>query len=510
VVRFIEYEDKEPDLNQYDLVMKTVAFMVKPCTYTTLTTMVAFLSLIVSGIRPVIDFGWMMTVAVGLALLLGFFILPAGLLLLGRNKQERNDEQGVKITEYFAKVTERKSLAINVAFAVILLFSISGVLQLKVENRFIDYFHESTEIFQGMLVIDQQLGGTLPLDVILFSEENTLKSAGDSVVGAASELQAADDDFDDDFFADEQEAFAVDESDKVSYWFTKQGMEEIQQVHEFLDKYPETGKVLSLATLYQVMKDVSGGSVDDIQLALIKHNATDAIGDSLIEPYLSDDGVQTRLTVRVKETSQSLDRSDLLQQVDDFLQNDMGLSADRYAVSGMLVMYNNMLQSLYRSQIATLAAVFVAIMVMFAILFRSLKIALLAILPNVLAALFVLGGMGWMGIALDIMTITIAAITVGIGVDDTIHYIHRFKREFELDENYIAAMHRSHQSIGKAMFYTSVTIIMGFSILALSNFTPSIYFGLLTGVAMFAALMGALVLLPHLLLMFKPFGPAAK
>jgi len=144
-------------------------------------------------------------------------------------------------------------------------------------------------------------------------------------------------------------------------------------------------------------------------------------------------------------------------------------------------------------------------MLMFAVLFRSISISLIAMVPNALAAATVLGVMGLAGIPLDIMTITIAAITVGMGVDNSIHYIHRFRHELQWDGNYIAAMHRSHQTIGRALTYTAVTVIMGFSILALSNFIPSIYFGLLTSLAMAAAMLGSLTLLPALILLFKPF-----
>ncbi|MGJ8687030.1 MAG: MMPL family transporter, partial [Spongiibacteraceae bacterium] len=211
--------------------------------------------------------------------------------------------------------------------------------------------------------------------------------------------------------------------------------------------------------------------------------------------------------VRVKETSRTLQRDALLHEVRRHLVEDLGFEPEQVHLTGMLVLYNNMLQSLFTSQILTLSVVFVAILAMFIILFRSLSLALIALTPNLLAAGAVLGGMGLAGIPLDMMTITIAAITVGIGVDDTIHYVHRYIAEFKLDQNYKAAMYRSHGSIGKAMYYTSVIIIFGFSILTLSNFTPSIYFGLLTGLAMLAALTGAMLLLPKLILMVKPLGP---
>ena len=506
VVRFVEYEKEDPQMDQYTLVIKTMRYMVKPCTYTTLTTMVAFLSLIASGIRPVIDFGWMMTIAVATALTLSFFVLPAGLLLLPRRYHEKDDSATLNFTQKFAVFTEKYALSVKVLTTAIFLFSVAGIAQLKVENRFIDYFHKSTEIYQGMLKIDEELGGTLPLDVIINHEEQA------AVVQVAKKPAApVEDDFfgGDEFFAGEGDDFAATASDSpyaLSYWFSRSGMQEVQKVHQYLDGLGDTGKILSLATLYEVVQDVAGGNVDDIQLALIKENLSPDIEKALVKPYLSADGKQTRISIRVMETSRSLNRAQMLKDIDRFLHEEMGYKTGQYQLTGMMVLYNNMLQSLFSSQITTLGAVFIAIMLMFALLFRSFWVSLIAIAPNVLAALFVLGCMGWLSIPLDIMTITIAAITVGIGVDDTIHYIHRFKKEFVKDRDYIATMYRCHGSIGRAMYYTSVTIIVGFSILALSNFTPSIYFGLLTGLAMFAALIGALVLLPYLLVTFKPLG----
>ena len=507
VVRFVEYEKAEPDLDQFRLVMKTMAFMIKPCTYTTLTTMVAFASLVVSDIRPVIDFGWMMTVAVALALTLGFFLLPAGLMLLPRRTHESDDKVTSNFTRRFARFTEHRGRWLTVIAAAVVVFSITGISRLEVENRFIDYFNENTEIYQGMLEIDAELGGTLPLDVVINHRPHITGFVPAESSGAATENGDFADDFDDDFFGDDLgDDFASDgEAYELSYWFTRQGMLEIKRIHDHLDSLDETGKILSLATIYDVMTDLVGGSVDDIQLALMKENLTSDIDEALLRPFLSDDGNQTRISIRVMETSRDLNRSQMLEDVARFLEEEMGYEEQDYQLTGMMVMYSNMLESLFSSQIATLGFVFVAIMFMFGILFRSLRISLLAIVPNILAAGFILGGMGWVGIPLDIMTITIAAITIGIGVDDTIHYIHRFRRELVKDGDYIAAMYRSHASIGMAMFYTSVTIIVGFSILALSNFTPSIYFGLLTGCAMFAALMGALLLLPHLLISAKPF-----
>lgn len=508
VVRYRELLSERSDLSQRELVRQTAYLMAKPCIYTALTTVVAFASLVFSGIRPVIDFGWMMTIGVSVALALAFIILPTTMSLLKKPDMSSARENAESTTVHFAAFTEKHGKLILVASTLLTVLSIWGITRLEVENRFIDYFHESTEIYQGMEVIDAKLGGTIPLVVIIDPPKEEQKTAAPAVsvaVDSASQQVDADiefgggfDDFEDDF-GDEA---SVD----ASYWFNRAGLARIEEVHDYLDSLGETGKVLSIATFYKLLRQLTSG-IDDIQLALIQQKLPDGIGDILVKPYLNEELDQIRISVRVMETSHTLKRDQLLKDIRHHLVDELGFEAGQVHLSGMLVLYNNMLQSLYKSQILTLGVVFVAIVLMFLVLFRSISIALIAITPNLLAAGIVLGGMGLVGIPLDIMTVTIAAITVGIAVDDTIHYVHRFQAEFPRDRNYIATMYRCHRSIGQAMYYTSITIIIGFSILALSNFNPSIFFGLLTGVAMFAALLGALLLLPQLMITFKPLGP---
>lgn len=521
VVRYRELRLQSPQDTQYQLVLATVQRMAIPCLYTTLTTAVAFVSLVVSGLRPVIDFGWMMTLGLAVALALGFVILPCLLVLLPKGKPEEAGQQRYALTLYFARATQARGGLILVVAGILLLVSGYGISRLQVENRFIDYFHESTEIYQGMELLDAQLGGTIPLDIIIDPEPPAELSFATPVAArddAAQGTPVAADPWADDPFGDEfaddgfDDEFSVDgeESFQPSDWFTVRGMDKLAAVHNYLESLPETGKVLSLATTYAVVKQLLGEDVGDVELALVQKSLPEEIRELVISPYFNEDRDEARISLRVKETSKELRRDEFLQRVHAHLVNELGIAEDRLHFTSMLVLYNNVLQSLFTSQILTLGAVFLAIMLMFLLLFRSLTLALLAIAPNLLAAGIVLGGMGWVGIPLDIMTITIAAIVVGIGVDHAIHYVHRFQREFPRDRNYTATMFRCHQSIGKAMYYTSITVIAGFSILTLSNFTPSIYFGLLTGLAMFASIIGSLMLLPQLLITFKPLGPEGE
>lgn len=519
LVRYREYHKEMPDAPQAQLVMNTVAFMARPCLYTTMTTMVAFVSLVVSDIRPVIDFGWMMTIGLALSLMLSFIIIPAGLMLLSKGEPKVKEDKSAAFTTLFSKFTERHSTAVLWLSLLVACVSFYGIRQLEVENRFIDYFHESTEIYQGMSIIDKNLGGTITLDIILDAPDQSADfgvgvSSEDDPFAEADVLDEPDPFADPDPFGEEDPFGEADpfseQSDQSqsanSYWFTVAGLEEIRGLHEYLDSLPEIGKVQSLATAYEVASDVNGSALNDFELALIKKSLPDEINNVLVAPYLSDEANQTRITLRAMETSPELKRAELLAKIENYALNDLGFAPEQVHFSGLLVLYNNMLQSLFTSQIVTLGAVFIGIMIMFVVLFRSVTLAVIAIIPNLLAASVVLGGMGIAGVPLDMMTITIAAITVGIGVDDTIHYIHRFKSEFAVDGDYIASMHRSHASIGRAMFYTSVIIVLGFSILALSKFIPTIYFGVLTGFAMLAAILAALTLLPRLILLVKPLG----
>ena len=533
VVRYRELLRTHPEWDQRQLVVTTVRLIAIPCVYMALTTAVAFLSLISSGIRPVINFGWMMTVGILVAFLMTFVLFPALLMLIGKDHQSGEVEGGGPVPRLLANFTLANGRLIILLAIAIACFTLVGISRLIVENSFIDYFDKETEIYQGMTVIDQRLGGTTPLEVIVVFGDQTIPPAQPTASSPKVD-QAEDsvDDFSDPFtdpFSDDGGGDFVDENfltmddgsvgsfeddfvgidDPDKYWYTTDKVERIKKLHTYLDDLPETGKVLSLATMMEIAEEFNDGqALTNIQLALLYTVIPQEFRAIVVDPYVSVADNQARLNVRILDSRAGLQRDLLLKQIERDAVELLGFAPGEVRLTGMMVLYNNMLQSLFQSQILTLGGVFIGIMLMFLILFRSLKLALIAMVPNLLAAMLVLGMMGWLGIPLDIMTITIASITIGIAVDNTIHYIVRFKSEFAHDGNYIEALKRSHNSIGKAIFYTSVTIIMGFSILALSNFKPTIYFGLLTAFAMAVALLGALTLLPRLIVIFKPFSTA--
>lgn len=485
------------------LLRHAVLSMFRPCLYTALTTAVAFGSLLVSGILPIITFGWMMMMGVATALIVAFTIFPSIMSLLKKDESKISSDLKLNLTGALATLTDKLKTNVLVIYALILAFSVAGLSMLRVENSFIDYFRESTEIYQGMQLFDDKLGGTLSFDV---------------VVDLADESGGFDDGFDDGFSDDFDDGFSDgfddgfgDSGNDDAYWFTAPKMQQIKAIHEYLDNDSQTGKVLSFGAIVQLAEILNGNQeVDGFLWAILYNRIPEALMTTVLTPFVSIEDNQTRFNVRVIESAPDLNRNELLQRIEAGVEEEFGFSDEQVRLTGILVMYNNVLQSLFQSQILTIGVVMFAIMLMFLTLFRSLYIAVLCIIPNAIAAALVLGIMGWLNIPLDIMTITIAAISVGIGVDNTIHYMHRFKREFPRIGNYRQTMFFCHNSIGRAMYFTSMTIVAGFSILALSNFIPTIVFGLLTSFAMLVALTGSLTLLPQLLITFKPLGPETE
>jgi predicted RND superfamily exporter protein len=493
IVRYRILIEQHPQADQKTLVLDTMRIMAKPSFYTAITTIVAFGSLIVSDIRPVVDFGWMMTIGIAFAFVLNFIYFPAILTFLRPERVNPHADLTKRFTLNIAAFTVTHAKPIIVASVALALLGAMGISRLEVENRFIDHFKSTTEIYQGMELIDRELGGTIPLEFVL--------DAGEDAYASRQEFQESEELFDDPF-AEEGE------SDEMNYWFNGDTLEKIEEIHDYLDQIPEIGKVLSVATGVKVFKQLNEGEMpEDYELALLRKHLPDNVKETLLDPYLAPDANHTRITMRLIESAPTLKRKALINQIKTYLVDEQNLSEEQVHPTGLAVLYNNLLQSLYTSQILTLGAVFIAILGMFAILFRNVSLSILAVIPNLLAAGLVLGLMGWLGIPLDLMTITIAAITIGIGVDDTIHYVHRFQVKFGTNPHYRETVKACHGSVGRAMYYTSLTITAGFSILALSSFIPTIYFGLLAGFAMLVALLSNLTLLPALLLLFKPLGP---
>ena len=494
-VKYRELYFINTDINQKQLLIETLSSMAKPCFYTVATTIVGFSSLVFSGLLPVINFGWMMSIGIIISLISSFILFPILQIHLNKVKPNVSFEKMFPLPEIFSRVSNFIGKKIIFIALIILFFGVIGIFQLRVENSFIDYFKNNSEIYKGMKLIDQKLGGTTLLDITVDLEEEL-----------SEEIYVDEDSIfeDDEFDFLEEDSESMNSSNQL--FFTSSKMELISIIHDYLNDQPEIGKVMSFATLLKVGKELNNKKeLDIIQLALLYSELPDKYKKIIVSPYLSIENNQAKFSLRIKDSMPSLRRNELIDRLKIEIPNIANISKERVHFSNVLILYNNMLQSLFKSQILTLGTVIILLFIMFLLLFKSFKTSLIALFPNIISISLVLGFMGWFKIPLDMMTITIAAISMGIAVDNTIHYIYRFRNELIKDNNYSLSMHRTHMSIGFAMYYTSVTIIVGFCILIFSNFIPSIYFGILTSIAMLMALLSSLILLPQLLILFKPF-----
>jgi len=461
--------------------------MFLPCFFAALTTAVAFLSLLLGDLKPVIEFGKMMAFGISIAFIFTFSFLPSSLSLIKNNKSK--DYLSLhKITNKILAISKKYSTYVYLTFSVVFCVLIFGTTKLVVENRFIDYFDEETEIYQGMLEIDQNLGGTATLDIII--KEPSFIVSDDLI---------EDEFFDDSLFDDEA-------SSASGYWWNVYSLAELEEIHDYLDSLPEIGKVLSVASGIKLARLINDGEdLNDLELALLRSVLPEDIRETLLYSYINKDDSVVRISTRVNESAKNLNRNELLEKINNDLITKFNLSEDRFEITGLAVLYNNMLQSLFQSQIGSLLLVFSVIAFMLLLIFKSFKIMIIGLIPNIFVASSVVGILGLLKIPLDIMTITVAAISVGMAVDNTIHYIYRYKKEIKTTHSIDMALQNAHTTTGRAIFYTAATIATGFSILSLSNFFPTQLFGIFTALAMLIAFISSLSLLPNLLVKFKVF-----
>ena len=493
IVRYKELLRENPNESQENLAMQSVLSMGKPSLFVVLTTIAGFSSLVFSGILPVINFGWMMSGGIVVSLVITYLIFPIILLFLKKKEFQIPIKGEVIFTSKVANIAYGYKKSILFLTILVMLFSISGSMKLRVENSFIDYFKKDTHIYQGMSLIDKKLGGTTPLDVILTFKEGSEEIKDVKVLNSNEDAEL-------DSFMDE---FQEQDGDKEQYWFTQNKMRKIKEVHVYLESLDAVGKVLSLSTAGEVLKVLNDNKeADGLTLALMYKKLPLEYKKIILSPYVDIENNQVRISTRIIDSMPELKRDELIKKIDYDLNNMLNKEFEEHKISNLLVMYNNMLQSLYYSQIKTIGIVVLILFLMFLILFRSIKVAFIAMIANIVPVGVVFGFMGWMNIPLDMMTITIAAISLGIAVDDTIHYIYRYSLLYSKSKDATASIYSAHKSIGSAMFYTSTIIMVGFSVLLFSNFYPTIYFGLLTMIAMFMAIVADLLLLPALILLF--------
>jgi predicted RND superfamily exporter protein len=484
IQRYKQFQNLYPKKTETQLTQLTANGIFQSILYGVFITIIGFLSFIFCDIRPVIDFGYMMSVGLIISMLVTMILLPSLIIQFKPKIVKKDQSKDSKFFKNLAHFAINQKLLIIFSSAGILLASFYGSSKITVENSFINYFNKDTEIYKGMKLIDEKLGGTTPLEIIVkFKDTSSKKDASD------------------DFF----ETSNSDEF-KDSYWFTNFRTETIANIHKYLESLPEIGKVLSFYSVIQMGEKINDNKkLGSLEMAILYSKLPDDIKKNIVTPYISIENNEARFSVRVVDSNPNLNRKELLKKMQKHLEENLKLSKDDFKVTGVFVLFNNQLQSLYKSQIQTLSFSYFGILFALFILFRSWKLSLIASAPDIVASMLILGSLGFLKIPLDMMTITIATIVMGIGTRAGIYYINRFKTEFAIHKDYKKTIIACHQTVGRSIVIAALTIIFGFSILVLSNFNPTINFGILIGIAIFAALILSLTIMPLLLLITKPF-----
>ena len=477
-----EFFRKKSSFSQKAIVYLALKERMSPCFFAIFTTIIGFISLVFSDIRPIISLGLMMSASITLSLIFSFWLFGSIMSLLSKKSVNTAFERYFSLTSLCAKIALNLR-ARKVVFAISALglcVGLWGISKLSVENSFIGYFKENTDIYKGMELIDNKLGGTVPLDIIISFKKDKKEPRNSSL---------------DDEFADE---FAS--SDAAQYWFNERRMSVLKSVNEYLKNKEFIGSVSSLADLLEVGKELNEGrELDALALALIYSSLSGERRELILTPFVSIENDELHFSVRTLDSDPRLKRAEFLRTLQNELNELVGKDA-QVKISGAMKLYTNMLDSLFDSQINSLGFVLLAFFATFWLIFASLRLAIIAICINILPLICVLGAMGLAGLSLDIMSITIGSISLGIGVDSAIHYIYRYKRELAHFKDSKKAIIASHASIGYALYYTSFAVFIGFGVMISSNFWPTIYFGALTDLVMFFMLASSLILLPSLLL----------
>ena len=477
-----EFFRKKSSFSQKAIVYLALKERMSPCFFAIFTTIIGFISLVFSDIRPIISLGLMMSASITLSLIFSFWLFGSIMSLLSKKSVNTAFERYFSLTTLCAKIALNLR-ARKVVFAISALglcVGLWGISKLSVENSFIGYFKENTDIYKGMELIDNKLGGTVPLDIIISFKKDKKEPRNSSL---------------DDEFADE---FAS--SDAAQYWFNERRMSVLKSVNEYLKNKEFIGSVSSLADLLEVGKELNEGrELDALALALIYSSLSGEGRELILTPFVSIENDELHFSVRTLDSDPRLKRAEFLRTLQNELNELVGKDAE-VKISGAMKLYTNMLDSLFSSQINSLGFVLLAFFATFWLIFASLRLAIIAICINILPLICVLGAMGLAGLSLDIMSITIGSISLGIGVDSAIHYIYRYKRELAHFKDSKKAIIASHASIGYALYYTSFAVFIGFGVMISSNFWPTIYFGALTDLVMFFMLASSLILLPSLLL----------
>ncbi|MFH1459488.1 MAG: MMPL family transporter [Candidatus Omnitrophota bacterium] len=452
-----------------EVFIRTVSFIITPCFISSATTALGLFSLIVSTVEPVKHFGLVSCIGIIFSFCAAIIIVPTLLLV---SPQHINKSKGLelnKLLKVIQIINQKKYKVVLWVAAIGTIFMLFGITKIVIETNELEWFKKDSDFYKTVVLIDNDLCGVTDLEVIIKGKPDDLNNP---II-----------------------------------------LERIDKLSAEIRKMPYVKKVISLATYVKRVNKALNN--DDPQYyrvpeqreliaqELFLFSFSDA-GRNELERYVSSDYSRGRISIKIKKISSaeivqlSYDVKRLAEE--SFKDNDI-----QFSLSGFSYMYAELEENLQDSQIKSFSMAFLLIIGLMFIIFNSLKYGLISILPNLFPIVFILGMMGWLNIKLNVATVMIASISLGIAVDDTIHLLFRFRNVFSKTNSVIQAINNSIFRVGQAVIFTSVINILGFTVMLSSNFMPTREFGILIAFTLFFALLGDLFILPSLLIIAKRF-----
>ena len=468
------YLESELPADRQQNIIQSMKEIAIPCFLTSATTSIGFLSFMVSDVQPVKTMGIFTATGVMISFFVCILLLPILFSFIpgkrrdvSQNLLKNANTKDATFHGMFGHVgafVHKHTIPIFIVCLISVCLAIYGGTGIKVESNIFESFPEDSEISRSSSFIESNLMGLLPIEFVI-------------------------------------------EAPGTAGIFEPKVLREMRSMQNYLRTIPEVTSSISVADYVNRLHTalaIDTSEDDEVSEEKARNYAKLASlrGDAIVKSLYSKDYKQGRISVRMKNVSSSR-YQEIMKNVKEYINTNFPLSIS-CTITGIVPLLMDMQGYLAMSQIKTFFLAFIFIFISITFLLKSVRFGLISMIPNLVPIVITLGVMGFLNISLDVATIMIASVAIGISVDDTIHFLYRFKREFEKDKQYYQAIQRTLTGVGKAILFTTIIATSGFLIFCLSSFKPIQHFGLLTGITMVSALIADLFVLPSCILLFKP------
>ena len=468
------YQEVKLSGDRRESILKTVKHICVPCFLTCVTTSIGFLSLIVSDVTPVKTTGIFMAAGIMMSFFVCMTIVPGMLSFfpgwMSRPSMDMQKDHEASNKElrspywFIGKFVKNNTIYVFAFSWVFVGVAIYGITKTEAESSIFESFPENSEITKSTEHIEKNLMGLIPMDIVV-------------------------------------------DATNMGGVFQPDVLVEMEKLQDYLKGIPEVTKSVSVVDYVKYLNTLLNKDVPDSQV-ITKDKAIDYVklaslhGDNIVKSLYTKNYNEGRVSVRMKNVG-SARYEEIVNDIEGYIKLNFPLSVG-CAITGIVPLLMDMQGHLIESQIKTFTLAFILVFISIALLLKSARIGMMSMIPNLIPIAITLGVMGYVGINLDVATIMIASVAIGISVDDTIHFLYRFKEEFKKDRDHYLAIQRTLSGVGRALIFTTVVATCGFLVFCLSDFKAIQYFGLLTGITMVSAIIADLLILPSCILLFKP------